>query len=384
MSKLAFFDIQLTSARKAMLQPIALFLAASLTVLSFGFSPAAWAQTNTADGANALGHNTTGTDDSAFGFNALGQNTSGSGNTATGWDALYFNLSGSKNTATGIAALEGNVTGTGNTATGVGALANNGKGETNTANGLNALYFNSGNDNTAIGAYALQDNGTGSSNIGIGFEAGFYLTTGSNNIEIGNQGAPADASTIRIGTEGTQTAAYVAGIFNSTITGGCAVMVANTGQLGCITSSARYKREVMDMGDASDKLMKLRPVTFVYKADQTGTRQYGLIAEEVETVYPELVVHNADGKVESVAYQILPTMLLNEVQKQARANQALTRQLEQKDQEIAALERQVAAIQKKNLEIEALAARLDLLERQTHAPEPDTVPIYDARGGSPR
>jgi hypothetical protein len=366
MKNLAVFATLPTSTRKTMLQSIPFFLTISLTALSFGFSPAAWAQTNTADGTNALGHNTTGTDDSAFGFNALGQNTTGSGNTATGWYALYFNTTGYNNTATGIAALEANGTGIGNTATGVGALANNGKGKTNTATGWNALYFNTGDDNTAIGAYALQDNSSGGSNIGIGVEAGFYLTTGSNNIEIGNQGVAADANTIRIGTEGTQTGAYIAGIFDTTVTGGCTVVVASTGQLGCVTSSARYKRDVRDMGDASDKLMKLRPVTFVYKADETGAQQYGLIAEEVERVYPELVIHDAAGKVATVSYHMLPAMLLNEVQK-------LARQLDQKDEQIATLRRQVAAMQTKNVEIEALAARLDVLERQARASEPDRL-----------
>jgi len=341
-------------------------------MLSFGSGSAAWAQ-NTAYGTDALSHNTTGTDDSAFGFSALFQNTTGSGNTATGWYALYFNTTGYNNTATGIAALEGNGTGIGNTATGVGALANNGKGKTNTAAGWQALYFNSGNDNTAIGAFALQDNGSGSSNIAIGVEAGLYLTTGSNNIEIGNQGNAAEANTIRIGAEGTQTATYIAGIFDTSVTGGCAVMVASTGQLGCVTSSARYKRDVRDMGDSSDKLMKLRPVTFLYKADETGARQYGLIAEEVEKVYPELVIHDADGKVETVAYHMLPAMLLNEVQKQARSNQQLARQLEQKDEQIATLQRQVVAIQQKNAQIEDLAARLDVLERQAHASEPGSL-----------
>jgi hypothetical protein len=339
----------------------------ALAMLSFGASPAVWAQSNTADGTNALSHNTTGTDDSAFGFNALGQNTTGSGNTATGWLAMYFNTTGYNNTATGIAALEANGTGIGNTATGVAALANNGSGKTNTATGWSALYFNTGNDNTAIGAYALEDNSSGGSNIGVGVEAGFYLTTGSNNIEIGNQGTSADANTIRIGTEGTQTAAYIAGIFDATVTGGCTVVAASTGQLGCVTSSARFKRDVKDMGDASDKLMKLRPVTFVYKADKTGAQQYGLIAEEVEKVYPELVIRDAGGKVETVAYHMLPAMLLNEVQKQAR-------QLDQKDEQIATLQRQVVGLQKKNAEIGALAARLDVLERQAqHASEPDRL-----------
>jgi hypothetical protein len=323
------------------MKKLAFFVA--LAIFSLGPSPAAWAQ-NTAYGTNALISNTTGTDNSAFGANALQQNNSGSGNTAVGLDALFFNSSGYNNTATGAAALEGNGGGIGNTATGVGALANNGKGRYNVAAGWNALYFNTGNDNTAIGSFALQDNGAGANNIAIGVEAGFNLTTGSNNIEIGNQGNSGEADTIRIGVEGTQSATYIAGIFNATVTGGCQVVVANTGQLGCVTSSARYKRDVRDMADSSDKLMQLRPVSFLYKADETGARQYGLIAEEVEKVYPELVVHDADGKAETVAYHLLPPMLLNEVQK-------LARQLDQKDEQIAALERQV-------VEIEALVKAL--------------------------
>jgi Chaperone of endosialidase len=226
----------------------------------------------------------------------------------------------------------------------VSALANNGSGRYNVAAGWNALYFNKGNDNTAIGSFALQDNGSGGNNIALGVEAGFYLTTGSNNIEIGNPGNAGEGNTIRIGVEGTQAATYIAGIFNATVTGGCQVVVASTGQLGCVTSSARYKRDVRDMADSSDKLMQLRPVSFLYKADETGARQYGLIAEEVEKVYPELVVHDADGKAETVAYHLLPPMLLNEVQK-------LARQLDQKDEQIAALERQV-------VEIEALVKAL--------------------------
>ncbi|MGD0297976.1 MAG: tail fiber domain-containing protein [Bryobacteraceae bacterium] len=326
----------------------------ALAVFSFGPWPAAWAQTNTAYGTNALKNNTTGSENSAFGVSALINNQSGSGNTATGWYSLFFNNSGYNNTATGIAALEGNGSGIGNTATGVSALANNGAGRYNVAAGWNALYFNKGDDNTAIGSFALQDNGSGGNNIALGVEAGFYLTTGSNNIEIGNQGNAGEGNTIRIGVEGTQAATYIAGIFNATVTGGCQVVVASTGQLGCVTSSARYKRDVRDMADSSDKLMKLRPVTFLYKSDETGAQQYGLIAEEVEKVYPELVVHDADGKAETVAYHLLPAMLLNEVQKQARASEELARQIEQKDEQI-----------------EALAARLDILERQAHASERD-------------
>ena len=343
----------------------------ALVMLSLAGPRAAWAQANdTAYGTAALESNSTGSEDSAFGVNALRSNNTGWGNTAIGFDALYFNTNGHLNTATGMAALEVNTTGTGNTATGIGSLANNGAGNQNVAMGWDALYFNSGSGNTAIGAFALQDNSSGLNNIAVGMEAGVYLTTGSNNIMIGNQGAPAEANTIRIGTEGVQTSAYFAGIFNSAVTGGCAVVVESTGQLGCTQSSARYKRDIQDMGNASDKLMRLRPVTFLYKADKTDTRQFGLIAEEVETVFPELVVHGADGKAETVAYQMLPAMLLNEVQKQAHASEQLGRLLEQKDAQIDMLQKQVAAIQKQNAQIETLAARLEVLERRTHASGP--------------
>jgi hypothetical protein len=339
-------------------EPLPLYLTslAALAMLILGQAPTAWAQ-NTAYGTNAL---------------------AGGGNSAFGDDALRFNSAGNDNTAIGNAALEDNTgsssTGSANTATGVGALANNLLGNGNTATGLNASYFNTtGGFNTAIGYAALQDDSDGSNNVAIGEEAGFYLTSGSNNIEIGNPGATSDAETIRIGTPGTQKAVFIAGVFGASITGGCGVVVASTGQIGCVKSSARYKRDIRDMGDASDKLMKLRPVTFLYKADETGAKQYGLIAEEVAKVYPELVIHGPDGKVETVAYQMLPAMLLNEVQKQAGANQGFVHQLAQKDAQIATLQLQICAIQKKNVEIDAMAARLDALERQACASRPDLL-----------
>ena len=309
----------------------------------------------------------------------LTNTTSGSnGNTALGFQALDSNTTGGGNTAVGVSALLWNTTGSGNTATGVNALFGEGPGSTgngNTVTGFDALdHDTTGDDNTAAGSDALQSNTTGSSNIGIGSFAGNNLTTGDNNIDIGNEGVAAESNTIRIGTQGTQTATFIAGIFGGpTIKKGCDVVASNTGLLGCAKSSARYKRDIRDMGDASDKLMKLRPVTFAYKADSTGTKQYGLIAEEVEKVYPELVIDGADGKPETVAYQVLPAMLLNQVQKQSRANQELARQLAQKDAQIAALQRQLVALQKKNSEIDALAGRLDALERQARASRPDRL-----------
>ena len=153
----------------------------------------------------------------------------------------------------------------------------------------------------------------GGSNIALGRDAGLALTTGNNNIDIGNVGVAAETKTIRIGTQGTQTATFIAGISSTMVTGD-AVLVSSTGQLGMMVSSARYKRDIHNMGNASDALMKLRPVTFRYKQDPQGERQYGLIAEEVARVYPELVSY-ADGKVVTVHYHELVPMLLNEIQK---------------------------------------------------------------------
>src|SRR5208283_5021269 len=251
-------------------------------------------------GDDALNANTTGGENTAVGTFALIENTSGSENTAIGARTLNRNTTGSGNIAIGVFGLTANTTGQGNTAIGFEALTSNTTGDDNTATGVVALDSNTtGQGNTAIGFEALSFDTTGDDNIGIGAEAGGNLTTGSGNIDIGNVGVAGESSTIRIGRQGTQTAAYIAGIFGTPkIKKACEVVVETTGLLGCVTSSARYKRDIRDMGDASDKLMKLRPVTFTYKADSTGTKQYGLIAEEVEKVYPELVIDDADGKPE--------------------------------------------------------------------------------------
>ena len=234
-------------------------------------------------------------------------NTRGVNNTATGLNALDGTSTGDANTADRVGALESNKTGTSNTAVGVEALESN-TSNANTAHGFAALGSNTtGSDNTAVGSNALDGNTTGNSNIAIGQGGGVNLTTGSNNIDIANEGVAAESNTIRIGTQGVQTDTFIAGIFGTPkIEKACEVVVEETGLLGCVKLSARYKRDIRDMGDASDKLMKLRPVTFTYKADATGIQQYGLIAEEVEKVYPELVIDDADGKAETVAKHIFP------------------------------------------------------------------------------
>ncbi len=185
---------------------------------------------------------------------------------------------------------------------------------------------------------------SGQNNIGLGNKAGYYLTTGSNNIEIGNFGAAADSKTIRIGTQGTQTAAYLAGISGSAVMGP-SVVVSSTGRLGIVMSSARFKRDIRDMGGASSGLMKLRPVTFRYKNDPAGTLQYGLVAEEVERIYPNLVSYGTDGKIETVQYLTLGAMLLNELQKQVRENQLQAARIAKLSARVASSERKVDEVQ---------------------------------------
>src|SRR5262249_31896210 len=147
----------------------------------------------------------------------------------------------------------------------------------------------------------------GSKNIAIGYQAGVSLINGNNNIYIGNQGAGDESQTIRIGTAQAQT--FIAGISGVSV-GGAAVLVDGNGQLGVFTSSARYKRDIETMANRSEGLLKLRPVTFSYKDDTAAASHYGLIAEEVATVYPELVTHTASGEVQTVKYHELIPMLL--------------------------------------------------------------------------
>ncbi|MGC1371185.1 MAG: tail fiber domain-containing protein [Candidatus Sulfotelmatobacter sp.] len=265
----------------------------------------------------------------AVGYQALLNSSGGTYNTAIGADALQSNATGVENTAVGAGALESNI-GSQNTALGQGALGYNTNGTENTATGYGALGSSvSGNFNTAVGWNALGANTSGTNNVAIGFEAAGSVSSGnSNNIHIGSVGASADSGAIRIGTSGTQTFFFVAGVRGVTTSDNNAVPVVidSNGQLGTVSSSRRFKTDIEDMGDASRNLMRLRPVTFHYKrpfADGSQPIQYGLIAEEVAEVFPDLVAHSADGQIETVKYQLLEPMLLNEVQRQQAEIRAL-------------------------------------------------------------
>jgi endosialidase-like protein len=275
------------------------------------------ADENTASGAGALLSNTSGSENTADGPFALFSNAGGAGNTATGAGALFSNISGDGNTATGGSALYYNIDGINNTATGVLALAQNTSGGSNTATGIDALSSNTdGNDNTAVGALALGSNTTGSDNIALGVLAGDNLTTGDNNIDIGNAGVAAESNTIRVGTTGTQTATYVAGIFGATVTEGVGVIVDTDGQLGTAVSSGRFKDDIQPMDKLSEVILSLKPVTFHYKNSRKDTPQFGLIAEDVAKVDPDLVVRDKNGEIYTVRYDAVNAMLLNEFLKE--------------------------------------------------------------------
>jgi len=329
---------------------------------------------NTATGTSALDVNTTGSYNTAYGTEALGDNTSGFYNTASGYYALLHNTTGNANTANGYQALFADTSGSYNIAEGYGALYSNTTGYTNTASGVTALYENtSGSNNTAFGTNALFDNTIGSSNIAIGYAAGQNLTTGSNNIDIGNLGVAAESGVIRIGTKGTQTATFIAGINGATASGGVTVFINSNGQLGTLTSSRRFKKDIHTMGQASDRLMQLRPVTFRYKqaaADGTYPLQYGLIAEEVAKVYPDLVQYDKEGKPFTIYYHLLTPMLLNELQKEHRQNQAQKTEIDALRATLQKQSAELAALKQSQHQLNALTQRIALLEASQNRAQP--------------
>jgi Chaperone of endosialidase len=273
-------------------------------------------------------NNTTANDNNAMGYVAMFTNTTGTLNNAVGNFSLYYNTTGSNNNAVGYAALYRNTT---------------------------------GSNNSAQGFYALQNNTVGSNNIAIGQFAGNNITGGSSNIDIGSRGVYGDVGTIRIGDSTSQSSAYIAGVSSAKVTGS-AVYVTSTGQLGVMASSERYKTAIASMGSTSEKLQQLRPVTFHLKTDPQGVTQYGLIAEEVAKVYPELVIRNGAGKIEGVRYEELAPMLLNEVQQQQQRLAAQGKQLHQMQQQQQKIATQEIQLHDMKHELEQEQVALALLQ----------------------
>jgi hypothetical protein len=343
---------------------------------SFALPSNTTAGANTAIGMNALFSNTTGQSNTAVGFETLVLNGTGQSNTAMGPGALYLNTGGSSNTAIGVNALTvnnadnntalgvkalwNNETGVANTATGVLALSNNTGGSYNAAEGQGALFSNTtGNNNTADGLDALFYNTTGSNNIALGSEAGENLTTGSNNIAIGNLGVAGESNRIRIGTRHTHRATFIAGISGATVPTGVPVIIDPTGHLGTTTSSARFKEAIKPMARASETILALQPVTFRYKheLDPEDNQQFGLVAEEVAKVNPDLVARDEEGKPYTVRYEAVNAMLLNEFLKEHRKVEEQDAAIGQLKSVVAKQQEQITALAS---QIKTVSSRLEL------------------------
>jgi hypothetical protein len=345
--------------------PVALFCFA-LSAVQGQLSPppdGGYPANNTAEGDSSLFSLTTGSDNTANGFEALLNDTIGGGNTASGSEALHNNTTGFANTATGREVLFSNTTGYFNTANGLRALESNTVGSSNVAIGVYAMGNNTGGSyNTVIGPYAFALNTTGNDNIALGSHAGTNVINGTKNIFIGHQGVYTDQFTIRIGD--TQTRTFIAGIYAPASFAGTAVYVNSSGQLGTHASSARFKDEIKPMDKASEAILALKPVTFRYKheLDPDGVPQFGLVAEQVEKVNPDLVVRDTDGKPYTVRYEAVNAMLLNEFLKEHRKVEDLEKDLR-------------ATITEQQKEIEALTTGLQKVSAQLELrkPAPQTV-----------
>jgi hypothetical protein len=323
---------------------------------------------NSGVGAYALLNNTTGFENTGLGYAALYTNVTGAHDTAVGHDALEYNTTGHEDTAVGTYALQQNQTGNFNTATGYEALGTNTTGIFNAAFGAGALLLSqAASENTALGTGTLYHDTTGASNTASGFTALFNATTGSYNTAVGAgagtalttgsyntyvgynvNGAATDAYVTRIGVQNAAATTYVAGIFGTALSGQMApVMINANGQLGAVVSSERYKTAIAPLGSTADKLSQLRPVSFHLKNDPQGVVQYGLIAEEVDKVYPELVIHDNAGQIQGVRYDELAPLLLGELQRQQQAY----------GERIAQLEGEVAALHDLKGQMQALLAQ---------------------------
>ena len=322
------------------------------------------ADSNTATGAAALLFNTTGTENTANGTAALELNETGSQNTANGAFALFSNIDGNSNTAIGAGALLAN-TANDNTATGAGALLSDTTGAVNTAIGTSALFSNTiGGANTANGAFALSNNTSGSNNTADGDAALLNNTIGSHNNALGyfaGVNVITASGVICIGADGANVSntTWIGNIYNTTTVSGTTlpVIVSDGGQLGTTPSSRRFKKEIKPMESASEAILALNPVTFHYKSDTKDTPQFGLIAEDVAAVNPDLVVRDKNGEIYTVRYDAVNAMLLNEFLKEHKASVGEHEKVEKLEATVAVLvatvKEQAAQIQKVSAQIKA-------------------------------
>jgi Chaperone of endosialidase len=321
------------------LLPVALVLA------WFAISPRAQAVVPAPDGGYPGGN-------TAEGQAALLSLTTGSFNTAVGFSSLRSDTTGSFNTAIGAGTLFAN-TAENNTATGAAALLSNTEGFGNTANGAFALFGNTtGSGNTAFGYGALSTNATGANNTALGAFAGNGVTTASGIICIRSPGANVSNSCF-IGNIRDVTTAQPDAI---------PVLIDSAGQLGTMSSSARFKKQIKPMGQASESILALKPVGFRYKVHKDSTPQFGLIAEEVAKVNPDLVIYDANGKPYTVRYEAVNAMLLNEFLKEHRKVAKLEAMVAQQHKDFE------AAVAELKGQIQRVSAQIEL-----NKPAPQTV-----------
>jgi hypothetical protein len=326
----------------------------SAVLVCFGLSPQAQAVSPPPDGGYPGGN-------TAEGQSALLSLTTGGFNTAAGYLSLRSDTTGSFNTAVGAGTLLAN-TAIENTATGAGALLSNTTGSSNTANGAFALFNNTqGTVNTAVGFEALFHNTIGSGNTALGVDAGNGVTTASSVICIGISGANVTNS------------CFIGNIFGvTTANAATPVLVDSAGQLGTISSSRRFKNEIKSMDQTSEAILALKPVTFHYKSDKTNTPQFGLIAEEVAEVNPDLVVRDKNGDIYSVRYEAVNAMLLNEFLKEHRKVEEQQATIGRLETTVAKQEKGLqvvtARLQEQAAQIQKVSARLEMSK-----PAPKTV-----------
>jgi hypothetical protein len=304
------------------------------------------ASMNTAEGFKALYNNSNGFANTASGFQALFSNTGGFANTAVGFEALDKTVNANHNTAVGYGALFANTVSDDNTAVGFEALYNSGGSlvaQDNVAMGSQALYSNlTGRFNTANGSRALNSNYAGSYNTALGFYAGSNVTEASNVICIGANILGANVSN----------SCFIGSIRDVTTRNGDAipVVIDSAGQLGTVSSSQRFKEEIKPIDKVSESLLALKPVTFRYKSDKIHTSQFGLIAEEVAKVNPDLVVCDHNGEIYTVRYDAVNAMLLNEFLKEHHQVQDLK----------AAVASLAATVKEQAAQLQKVSAQLEM------------------------